>query len=335
MIVSRKSMALLAAAASLVAASTSVWAGDRGLAPLRLSVKTVDSGVPHLLFTETNWGSLASYQQDQGLGASVLTLRPRLPLLCADKGTVAGHRRVAIDPNGYLPASASSPRAAQAMAVGSVAYALTFDIKQFNLEGLNAYCIEPPAVDQLAPTALDCGNILSDQLFVDRFDEDVVTTGDGVLQFGVKMRTIGTDYVEYEYILRAVDGPVFDVQFREQFPYHLAADPSAPLFQRSLALDRPYDFFGWKCERSDGAICDANAISTAGRRAGYASLDGGRIEAGACLKISAMRPTRANGLLSSEFSGRMFGAAFYSNYNGQGLPQRAPSAATRIRFTNP
>ena len=326
MIAFLRSVKVAVAAVLVLLPALDSYAMDRAPGALVFTVETTD-GASHGLLPTQNWGWLARYEKDEGLNRPVLALRPAEPLLCASRSSSLPARLVAIDPNGYLHASSSNPRAAEGMSVTSIQYGSVEENLQLGLEGLNAVCINVP-VEDVEYTEIECNETGSEKLFSNRFE----SKAGGSLEFGMSLVTVASNYVIYEYIFKAVGGPVMDLQFREQFPYHLSPEPAdKPFFARSFGLYQPFADFGWRCDRSDGAVCTGKSIDVTTTLPGYASLDGASLEEGACLKVTGKRVVRSDGLRGPAFSGRMYGAAFYSNYDGQGQVQRAPATVTRIR----
>lgn len=255
-----------------------------------------------------------------------LTVRPERPILCARTVVPSGNplKRVVLDPNGYfdpIPLAMSAVdlkdgplnymknaflRASDAMSFNSSAFVTVEQQLALDVDGVQAYCLLTPTTDT-PPVASAC-NTTSET------PEEVFQGGFEMLSQGTLQLTASSQLVpplntevSYEYVLRAVGGPVFNVRLREQFPYYLVNNPSDTLvFKKSMQLEH-----NWSCKASSDGVCDARGRELDG--AGYIHLDGGKLAEGACVKITTTRQFRTDGPEATPiFSGRLYAAAIYS-----------------------
>lgn len=184
------------------------------------------------------------------------------------------------------------------------------------VDGIQGRCFLMPTVDS-TPAAPTCSTIEEqDAVFGGRFE----TLNQGTLDISVTAAYANPPLntrVSYTYTLRAVGGPVFSVNLREQFPYHAQSQTALPTFARSLQLEEL-----WTCSASEGATCD-NSQGNSAFGVGFARTNGGTLgEAGACLKFTAERTIRRDGLHGElPFSNRLHVGATYqkaATANGEG-----------------
>lgn len=243
-----------------------------------------------------------------GNGELVLQIRPDRPVLCAGQSQAApGQQRVTFDQTGYFAATPLANtavvgeertvlnygenaflRGSDAPVFASSGFGVLGDPPQlvFDMDGVGAYCMlaamvdTPPSSAQCEPGGSD------DRLFGGMFE----AAGQGSLEVGFRSQVSSPlpNLVTYEYVVRAVGGPVYDVQFREQFPWFSGFGAAPPLFQTSMRLDS-----NWSCRSSADGRCDQRGKDLDG--AGYVHLEAATLQEGQCLTITAMRSLRQDG----------------------------------------
>ncbi len=196
------------------------------------------------------------------------------------------------------------------------------------VDGIQGRCFLMPMVDS-TPAAPACNTVeQQDELFGGRFE----TLSQGVLAISVTAAYANPPLntrVDYTYTLQAVDGPVFAVNLREQFPYYTQNQTGLPTFARSLKLEEL-----WTCSASAGASCDSSQGNSA-YGVGFARTNGGILgEAGACLTVTAQRAVRSDGLHGElPFSNRLHvGATYQTAATENGAGEHAVRTA-RLPFT--
>lgn len=297
----------------------------------------------------TGVGSIAPMQYSREMPSErlILAARPVRPILCARLSGSLGNpnKGVVIDPNGHyklLQTAEGEPleladaeatfgtldaRGSDPLPFADARYEAIDGINLMYVSTVAAYCAESFLVD-VPPTTLTCNTPQApDEPRDGIFNEQFEVKGAGTLQMGVRVVSTADDVVSYEYVLQAIGGPVYNVQFREQFPYYTPNDV-VPVYQRSLELEST-----WQCASSMGARCGFAGDNDEGL--GYAAIDGGRLEAGECLKISASRDLRTDGIHATTFSGRLYGTAFYSKFASGGSVKHGVPVPTRIVFSAP
>ena len=250
-----------------------------------------------------------------------LLIRTERPVLCAGVGYQGSNstKKVVFDLKGYfepVPLSMMAVeeklgtlfygenafiRAAEPIRFNTGAYVFVENNLLFDVDGVSGYCILGLTVDT-PPMQAACDTAKNeDPIFSDGYQ----LLPQGSLQLTATSQQVGVN-INYEYVLRAVNGPVYDIQLREQFPYFEIGGSSLPIFKKSMALQE-----NWSCEASLGGICDSRGRWLDG--AGYIHLDGGRLASGACLKVNTSRYLRTDGVEAQHpFSGRIHAAAIYS-----------------------
>lgn len=243
-----------------------------------------------------------------GNGELVLQIRPDRPVICAVQGQAGpGQQRVTFDQTGYFAAMPLANtavvgeertvlnygenaflRGSDAPVFASSGFGVLGDPPQlvFDMDGVSAYCMltamvdTPPSSAQCEPGGSD------DRVFGGRFE----AAGQGSLEVGFRSQVSSPlpNLVSYEYVVRAVGGPVYDVQFREQFPWFNGFGAAPPLFQTSMRLDS-----NWSCRSSEEGRCDQRGKDIDG--AGYVHLEAATLQEGQCLTITAMRSLRQDG----------------------------------------
>lgn len=270
-------------------------------------------------------------------GARALTVRSEVPVICARKGTtpVSG-KRIVVDPNGYFqetsmyyappvdaPGGLDAPlsawvRGSDSAPFGSATFVAGGQTPLLFATAVGARCVELPVADTAAGTATCTGAVdAPDSIFGGEFE---APSGDGALTLSSRVVSHSMGYLTYEHVLSASNGPITDLSLREQFAY-LSLSSGQPVYRNSLMLSS-----GWECEASEGASCGANER----QGLGYIRLDSVNLEAGSCLKITATRPGRSDGLADVPFSGRLFTAAFYKSSVGSSYVDS--TATTRVRY---
>jgi hypothetical protein len=290
-------------------------------------------------------GEIAGVSYSQG-NSPGLTIRPARPILCARTIVPTGNllKRVVLDPNGYyepIPLAmqamdvkdgllnygeSSFLRASDAMRFSSSAFTVLDQQLALDVDGVSGYCFLAPAVDT-PPAAINCEpSGIKDELFA---FGDFEALPQGTVQLTATSEVIPplNTEVAYEYVLRAVNGPVFNVRLREQFPYFLASDPvNTIVYQKSMQLEH-----NWTCSGSSGSNCDSRGAQING--AGYVHLDGGMLAEGSCLKITTTRQLRTDGPeVQSSFSGRLHAGAVYTTAPGVQTPASTTHVALRQPF---
>ncbi len=243
-----------------------------------------------------------------GNGELVLQIRPQRPVLCAGQGVAApGQQRITFDQTGYfaaVPLAASAVvgeertvmnygenaflRGSDAPLFASSGFGVLGNPPQlvFDIDGVSAYCMLGAVVDT-PPTSAQCEpGGTDDRVFGGVFEP----AGQGSLEVGFRSQVSSPlpNLVSYEYVVRAVGGPVYDVQFREQFPWFNGFSAAPPLFQTSMRLDS-----NWSCRSSADGRCDQRGKDLDG--AGYVHLEAASLEEGQCLTITAVRSLRQDG----------------------------------------
>lgn len=285
------------------------------------------------------------YGQSQTPG---LTIRPQRPILCARTNVPSGNplKRVVLDPNGYfepIPLAMQAVdlkegtlnymknaylRASDAMSFSSSAFVTVDQQLALDVDGIQAYCLLAPVVDT-PPSAPACNTASSEDKVFDGGDFEAVAQGSLQLTASSQLVPPLNSEMSYEYVLRAVGGPVYNIRFREQFPYYLASDIANTLvYAKSMQLEH-----NWSCDASSGAVCDSRGRELDG--AGYIHLDGGMLADGACVKITTTRQLRTNGPEATPaFSGRLHAAAIYTKAPGTQTPAQTTHVAIRQLFAN-
>lgn len=243
-----------------------------------------------------------------GNGELVLQVRPLQPVLCAVQGGTPQGQRITFDQTGYfapvpLASTATVGEDRTVLNYGANAFLRGSDVPQFassgfgvlgnppqlvlDVEGVAAYCMlgavvdTPPSSAQCQPSGSD------DRLFGGIFE----AASQGALEVGFRSQVSSPlpNLVSYEYVVRAVGGPVYDVQFREQFPWFNGFGAAPPLFHTSMRLDS-----NWSCRSSEGGRCDQRGKDLDG--AGYVHLEAATLEEGQCLTVTAVRSLRLDGI---------------------------------------
>lgn len=308
------------------------------LAALEMQLNSLNGAKVVSLSEDHPEGTIPPVQHSYVNGRLVLVARPQRPLLCAGGNGIPGVKSLVIDPSGYyqpvpmaagsgfngdmskLIAEGSMLRGSDQLNYDTGLYTVFGPLASLLVDGVQAYCAEGLLID-VSPTTLSCNTVPTGQS--DRvFSEGFQVESDGSIQYGARVVSTTAETVTYEYIVRALGGPVYEVQLREQFPFF--AGQSQPLFSRSLGLESE-----WNCEASEGANCGIGGNSQTGY--GYVRLDNGFIPAGGCMKLTATRPVQTDGLRVGEVSGRLFGVVFYSSFQG-GKMQKGANSRTRIPF---
>lgn len=283
-------------------------------------------------------GEAITYTRPDNQGGPVLLARTQRPVLCAGLPGSAGgpQSKVVIDSNGYLPAFSisglrmSSPggevtyasgamfRTGELLSYGGASYEHDGNNLVLNIVDVAANCWEGLASVSPGPAVASCStvpNASSDR--IRRGDFENIVEGTPVLSSRV-IDEVG-DVVFYEHQITAMDGPVYGIQLREQFPYHM--DSGVPRYRKSLEIDS-----GWECRASEGAHCGGRRVQA---ERGYALLDNASLDqAGACLRIVSIRDKRIDGGIANDFSGSIHAVVTSSGANGPKVAQ------TRIQFAN-
>lgn len=280
----------------------------------------------------------------QGPGLSV---RPAQPMICA----VLGHpgtnplKKVVFDPNGYfapIPLASESfvsgegsmvygsnafLRASETIDFASSAFVTVSGQTAFDIDGVRGYCFLVPQVDT-QPASPTCTTSEGDEsVFGAGFE--AISPGSIEITATSQLQPPLNNELQYQYVIRAVDGSVFDIRLREQFPFFSVQTPPStlPTFGKSLALEE-----NWSCRTSSGGKCDARGSEIDG--AGYIHLDGARLEEGACLKITTSRDLRVNGVEQNSFSGRLHLGAIYTTAPTSQLPAQTTHTSIRQPFAS-
>jgi len=274
-----------------------------------------------------------------------LTIRPETPLLCARVGQVGTNplKKVVFDLNGYfapIPLAQQSfvqdegsmiygtgafLRASETIDFASSAFVTLDSQTAFDVDGVRAYCFLVPEVD-VPPSSPSCVTGTADDTV---FNGEFETIAAGTLQISAtsQLQPPLNNELQYQYVIRATGGSVFDLRIREQFPYFSVQTPPSqpPVFGKSLALEE-----NWSCESSAGGNCDSRGAEIDG--AGYIHLDGGHLPDGACLKITTSRDLRVNGVEQNPFSGRLHVGAVYTTAPTSQLPAQTTHTSIRQPF---
>lgn len=253
-----------------------------------------------------------------GNGELVLQVRPDRPILCAGPGQGASGQRITFDQTGYfapvpLAATATVGEERTVLNYGENAFLRGSDAPVFassgfgvlgnppalvfDVDGVGAYCMlsavvdTPPGGAQCEPGGTD------DRLFGGVFE--AATQGSVEIAYRSQVSSPLPNLVSYEYVVRAVGGPVYDVQFREQFPWFNGFGAAPPLFQTSMRLDS-----NWSCRSSADGRCDQRGKDLDG--AGYVHLEAATLQEGQCLTITAVRSLRQDGVeAKADISGKV------------------------------
>ncbi|MBX3725760.1 MAG: hypothetical protein KF823_07565 [Xanthomonadales bacterium] len=289
-------------------------------AGLRLSVDALND----VLLTDIASGDAVRFTRPQPQAGSTLVVRSVEPVLCASSGVVPGTLQgFALDPNGYLPsfvigARGDEPelqlatypdgalfRTADRVTFGDMIYPVPPNyVVVGNLESNCVVGLTQPT----APSVPAC-TVQADSYTADRIANLSFETG-GQLQLQTRIIDRTPSGIYYEHVLTASGGRVAGVQLREMFPYRDNL-PGQSRFKQSMLIDS-----AWVCRASEGAQCSSSAVTDAGR--GYAQLDSASLDAGACLRVVAIRPTDSTGQIDNDFSGSLHGAVFYPGHNANG-----------------
>lgn len=255
-----------------------------------------------------------------GNGELVLQIRPDRPVLCASTASAGTgqQQRLTFDQTGYFAPVPLAPTATvgeerAVLNYGENAFLRGSDVPVFastgfgalgnppelvfDVDGVGAYCMlsavvdTPPGGAQCEPGGTD------DRLFGGVFEP--ATQGSVEIAFRSQVSSPLPNLVSYEYVVRAVGGPVYDVQFREQFPWFNGYAAAPPLFQTSMRLDS-----NWSCRSSADGRCDQRGKDLDG--AGYVHLEAATLQEGQCLTITAVRSLRQDGVeAKADISGKV------------------------------
>jgi hypothetical protein len=274
-----------------------------------------------------------SYAAVAGAGP-VLSVRSQPSILCAPSTDepATGSKAVIVDPNGYLPSypvvGRSTPdelpmgdafpawarfRTSSRLAFVDMLYPVD-PVEAPNVVavgGIQGNCMSGAAPQPNPPPAPACTVVETTYEVADR----IATRGferPGTAQLYSRVVANTPGHVFYEHTVMASEGPVSGLKLREQFPYHLPG--AVPVFKTSLDIES-----AWVCHASPGAQCIAQAHSDAGM--GYAQLDSASLEAGECLRITAMRPVSTGAGVDSAFSGTINAMLFVPGQDANGAPQ--------------
>jgi hypothetical protein len=282
------------------------------------------------LQTGLGTGDSIRFTRPQQATSSVLVARTVEPVLCSQFGNPVpiSAPAVVVDPNGYLPPYNVGGRNGEPVlelagfpdgAMFRTSSRLAFDDLLYPvppnfavISDVAATC----AVGLAQPTVVEASpcDVLPDSFEADRINRgDFERSGDLALSSRIIDSTPTSIY--YEHVVRAVGGAVSGVRLREQFPHRLN-QPGQARFKDSLVIDS-----AWVCRASEGAQCSSSSLSDAGL--GYAHLDTASLDAGACLRVIAMRASDSTGALADDFSGSLHGALFYPAHNQAGAPEVA------------
>ncbi len=289
-----------------------------------------------LVEVQTDAGDAVQYWRPSGSSRAVLSIRPEQPVICMANGTGSAGD-LTVDPNGFLPAyslagqggfdrsglpvtyaATAMFRTADRVGYDGATYGVADGQLRLDVEGVAGVCHLGLAEVNPGPAVAGCNTIndgQADRIRRSGFDEVV----NGALALSTKVIDVIGDVVLYEHQLTAIDGPVYGIRLREQFPYHDGT--AAPRFARSMHIDSPWDY-----RASEGAHC-GSARSLAER--GYAYLEGASLDqAGACLRVIAARTLRTDGSTPAGLSGALHALGSWLGANGNQYVQ------THVRFAN-
>lgn len=324
---------------SLILAIVASFAGAPVLAA-EFAISASNGPVDGTLGPDLVSGTLRPVQYWIEANSRVLSVRADVPVICARKGyTPTFGKRLIVDPNGYFqdttmaydppadaPFGADAPLASWVRGSDSALFTTATLVSGGQapllfVNGVGAQCVELPVEDTANGTASCTGAVdAPESIFDGQFE---TAAGEGTLSLSSRVVSATVAWVTYEHVLSAQNGPVADLNLREQFAFASLPNGSGqPVFKHSMAMES-----AWNCQATEGANCGANER----QGLGYIRLDGASLDAGTCLRITATRPRRSDGVAEVPFSGRIFTAAFHKRASAGQWIDAAP-LTTRILY---